>query len=254
MDPGATQVDYERLCSLHKPLSISTLLSRRGDGRRLLKTRDGIKFYARENIWDARILREVFVQRPYLRGFTDIPPSPIVVDIGGTSGTSRFTPPAGVNAAQVIVYEPTSENWAMLKDNIALNGLDDRVTPVNQAVGGSGTLVLNVESSGQEIHSSSYWYPDAVKREVPSVTLDELMAEHGLAKIDPLKIDCEGGEYDIIKCASDDALARVGRVTLEWHTGEDLDDASGANGGSASRRRVSDVGRRADFATRHCGR
>ena len=42
----------------------------------------------------------------------------------------------------------------MLKDNVALNGLESHVTPVNKAVGRDGTLTLNVEVSGQEVQQS----------------------------------------------------------------------------------------------------
>ena len=122
-----------------------------------------------------------------------------------------------MNASRVIVYEPTSENWRMLVDNIALNELESRIVAVNEAVGDSGTLKLNVDVDGQEIHSSAYWYPDAPKREVPSITLDELLDAHELTNVDLLKVDCEGGEYDIISHASDGALARIERFTMEWH-------------------------------------
>ena len=52
---------------------------------------------------------------------------------------------------------------------------------------------------------------------MPSLTLDQPVANHYLDRIDLLKVDCEGGEYELFRHASDDALARVDRVTLEWH-------------------------------------
>lgn len=195
----------------------ASLLRRRGEGRQILETRDGIRLYARENVWDARIIREIFVQRPYLRGFRDLPAAPVVVDVGGYIGDFSVYAARRMNASRVIVYEPTSENWRMLVDNIALNHLESRIVAVNEAVGESGTLELNVDVDGQEIHSSAYWYPEASKREVPSITLDELLSTHQLAHVDLLKVDCEGGEYDIFTHASDDALARIQRFTMEWH-------------------------------------
>jgi hypothetical protein len=65
------------------------LLRKHGSGRRVLQTRDGIKLWARENVWDAKIIREIFVEKPYLVGFSDLPARPVVVDIGGYIGDSR---------------------------------------------------------------------------------------------------------------------------------------------------------------------
>jgi FkbM family methyltransferase len=205
------------------------LLRQRGSGRRVLETRDGVKLWARENIWDARIIREIFVQRPYLRGFSSMPDSPVVVDIGGYIGDFALYAAKRMGARRVVVYEPTSENWAMLNDNIDLNSARGQIEAVNRAVGRDGVLTLNVDTTGLEVHSSAYWYSGSPTREVTSVSLDTVIAEHGLERIDLLKVDCEGGEYDIFAVASDDALARVDRVTLEWHeVGNETDSLCGA--------------------------
>ena len=214
---GDLQLAVQGLLVFKNQRTYVSLLRTRGRVRRILETRDGIRPYARENIWDARIIREISVQRPYLRGFVDLPPAPVVVDVGGYIGDFSIYAARRMNASRVIVYEPTSENWRMLVDNIALNELQTRIVAVNEAVGESGTLKLNVDVDGQEIHSSAYWYPDAPKREVPSITLDQLLDAHELTHVDLLKVDCEGGEYDIFSIASDDALARIRRFTMEWH-------------------------------------
>lgn len=214
---GELRLALQGLAVFRNQRTYASLLRRRGQGRQILETRDGIRLYARENLWDARIIREIFVQRPYLRGFDDLPAGPVVVDVGGYIGDFSVYAARRMNASRVIVYEPTSENWRMLVDNIALNHLESRVVAVNEAVGESGTLKLNVDVDGQEIHSSAYWYPEAPKREVPSITLDELLDTHELTTVDLLKVDCEGGEYDIFTHASDDALARIQRFTMEWH-------------------------------------
>jgi FkbM family methyltransferase len=211
------QLAVQGLLVFKNQRTYASLLHRRGQGRQILETRDGIRLYARENVWDARIIREIFVQRPYLRGFHDLPSAPLVVDVGGYIGDFSVYAARRMNASRVIVYEPTSENWRMLVDNIALNHLESRVVAVNKAVGESGTLTLNVDVAGQEIHSSAYWYPEAPKREVPSITLDELLDAHELTHVDLLKVDCEGGEYGIFTHASDEALARIQRFTMEWH-------------------------------------
>ncbi|MFT4559234.1 MAG: hypothetical protein ACI92S_004624, partial [Planctomycetaceae bacterium] len=36
-------------------------------------------------------------------------------------------------------------------------------------------------------------------------------------KVDLLKIDCEGGEYEILDSTSDELLSRIDRVCMEFH-------------------------------------
>jgi hypothetical protein len=50
------------------------------------------------------------------------------------------------------------------------------------------------------------------------VTLAELLDTHQLESVDLLKVDCEGGEYDILPDAPDDVLRRVRNIVFEYHT------------------------------------
>ena len=56
-----------------------------GNGTVDIRTADGLTITIRMNIWDARILQEVFLDNPYVRD-SSLPPEPIIVDIGGYIG------------------------------------------------------------------------------------------------------------------------------------------------------------------------
>jgi FkbM family methyltransferase len=191
------------------------LLRDRGDGQRVLVTRKGVRIAVRENVWDARIVREMFLDRPYVKGL-DLPPSPTVIDIGGYIGDFSLYASQYLGA-RVFVYEPTAENFELLQRNVDLNDAADRISAFNQAVGEDGRLTLNVQVDAQEVHSSAYWYPEADHRSVESVSLASAMAANGLEHVDLVKIDCEGGEYDIVAGASDGTLARIGNLVAETH-------------------------------------
>ena len=51
----------------------------------------------------------------------------------------------------------------------------------------------------------------------PSITLVELFDTHGLDSVDLLKVDCEGGEYDIFPSTPDAVLDRVENIAFEYH-------------------------------------
>jgi FkbM family methyltransferase len=193
-------------------------LTRKGQGTVVLRTHDGLSLSIRQNIWDARIIREMFFERPYVRRFTP-PPGSTIVDIGGYIGDFSLYAAKYLRAGRVIVYEPTAENFAILEQNVTNNGYTDRVIAVNKAVAGSNKVLLNVQiQESEEVHASAYWYRGADQRAVPSVTLSELFDAHRLDSVDLLKIDCEGGEYDILEAVPDQLFDRIRAVVFEYHS------------------------------------
>jgi FkbM family methyltransferase len=183
----------------------------------ILHTNDGLNITIRQNIWDARIVREIFFDRPYVRHVT-LPPNPIIVDIGGYIGDFSIYAAKYLNAGRVIVYEPTAENFQILKQNIENNGYTDRITAFNKAVSDSHEVTLNVQiQESQEVHVSAYWYQQGEQRSIPSTTLSDLFQAHQLDSIDLLKVDCEGGEYDIFPTVPDHVLNRIGNIVFEYH-------------------------------------
>jgi FkbM family methyltransferase len=194
----------------------SRALYRRGDEEVVLRTHDGLSVTIRQNLWDAEIVREIFFEQPYTR-YLRLPAAPVVVDVGGYIGEFALYAAQYLGAAHVVSYEPTRENFAVLERNVALNDVGARITAVPQAVGSSGELVLNVHCRDDEIHASEHWYRDGQPRTVPSVTLAELFEAHRLDQVDLLKVDCEGGEYDILGGAPDGVLDRVRALAFEYH-------------------------------------
>jgi len=186
-------------------------------GRVTILTNDGLKITIRKNIWDARILREIFIKKPYTR-HCKLSGSPVIVDIGGYIGDFSMYCAKYLNASTVIVYEPTKENYEILLGNVHLNELNNIIRPVNKAVGISGELILNVQSlDNDEYHVSSYWYEGCERRSSECVSLNDLYTAHGLDHVDLLKIDCEGSEYDIIPGISDNILNVTQNIVFEFH-------------------------------------
>ena len=195
-------------------------LVRKAPGRTTLVTRDGLRLTIRRNLWDARIVREIFFDRPYLQ-HCKIPERPVIVDIGGYIGDFSMYCAKYCKPARVIVYEPTLENYNVLLENVRRNGFQDLVEAVNKAVGRRGELVLNVQKlSEDEFHVSAYWYEGCEKRVVQSISLPELYEAHQLRHVDLLKIDCEGGEYDILPTVPDHVLACTRNIVFEFHVVE----------------------------------
>ena len=192
-------------------------LTEKGSGTVELRAQGGLAITIRRNIWDARIVKEIFFDKPYVRHFK-LPERPVVVDIGGYIGDFTLYAAKYLKARKVIVYEPTKENFEILSRNVANNSFEGEVIAVNKAVGTDSEIRLNVDIGDyDEVHVSSYWYREAEQRVIPCVTLAELMETHGVDSVDLLKVDCEGGEYDIFPALEDATLGRIKNIVFEYH-------------------------------------
>jgi FkbM family methyltransferase len=190
-------------------------LQQSSDGTVTLHTHDDLNITLRQNVIDARIVREIFFQKPYLKHFSG-QSEPIVVDIGAYIGDFSLYA-AHYLGARVIAYEPAAENFSLLKQNIDDNNFGDHIYPVMKAIGPSKTVNLNVMKDGGEVHVSAYWYIDGEHREVESETLEEILVNHELETVDLMKIDCEGCEYDVLLSLTDELSSRIHQIVLEWH-------------------------------------
>ena len=137
---------------------------------------------------------DVYLQKTLKEGMN-------IIDIGANVGvyTVLAAEKVGKNG-KVIAVEPEPKNYKRLIENINLNGFKN-IIPQNIALTdheGSERLYLS-SSSGS--HSLSPKEDTISSIEVSLKTLDNLLEELNLKKIDIIKIDTEGSEIPILKGA-----------------------------------------------------
>ena len=147
----------------------------------------------------------------------------LALDIGAHIGAVTLGLAIDNPDLRVIAVEPVPDNARLLRENVALNGLDDRVMVIEGAAG-RGTVTVWYGYRGTEtaehhafIGNSSLAYDHG-----GSLDHDEITYEgHTLSDLAPatvtvalLKIDNEGGEYDFL---DDPAVSRCERIVGEWH-------------------------------------
>jgi len=121
-----------------------------------------------------------------------IKPSDVVIDIGGNIGA--FARKAWEAGGIVFSYEPEPENYDLLILNVET---DDRgIRPFNYAVVGDDRKEIELylsKTKNKGSHSTtSYRGRKAIN--VPAINVNLLKAHNPKY----IKIDCEGGEYDIM--------------------------------------------------------
>lgn len=177
------------------------------------------------NLIDAR---EGFVSvRQYLKEAQDLlshypDDLKVVVDIGAHIGTVSLQ--AVENGAKfVLAVEPSSQNYNYLVENIDLNKVSELICPLSMAVADESfqekKLYINVLNSGQRTLTAPYETLSYEK--VWTLSLAEILAPviSKYKKVDLLKIDVEGEEYNILRpgLALDCMLAAVRCIDCECH-------------------------------------
>lgn len=148
-----------------------------------------------------------------------------MVDVGGYLGGVGIGYAVDNRDARVWVVEPLPANCELIRENIALNGVGDRVTLLEAAADRPGAGRATVrwafddDESGRHhrfVGNSSLADGSAsrLSAEVPAVSLPDLVAMAG-GGIDLLKVDCEGGEYALFAGSAEG----VGEIVGEHHRG-----------------------------------
>jgi FkbM family methyltransferase len=182
-----------------------------------LRTTDGLTVTIRQNYGDAMTIGEIFLDDCYVHDLT-LPPNPVVIDIGGFIGDFSLYAVKRLNARRVIVCEPSPRNWALLLKNIANNGYEDRIEPVNKAVTDGGSVMMNIDAPDEsQCTVSAYYRSEQPLTPVPGISLGQLLVDHTVESVDLLKIDCEGGEYAIMESTPSDVFGRIRNIVFEYH-------------------------------------
>lgn len=216
-------------------------------GRRLeLYTRDGLHFTVRQNKRDATVLAEVFLDKEYNRGF-QLPENPIVIDVGGYIGDFAIYATRYLNAQRVITIEPSPLNFALLEANIRNNNYQDRIVALRKAVTDGRPVRMNIDTTeaGQMRVSAYYASGRDELKEVPGISLEQIVKDYDLPRVDLLKIDCEGGEYTILLTAPAPVLRATQNIVFEYH---EIDNFA------AMLAEVKERLMREGFAVKTCGR
>lgn len=143
--------------------------------------------------------------------FIHLPDDAVIFDVGANVGIMSLKFASKAPRGKVYAFEPTHYALQKLKTNLALNkDVVQNIVPIN-------TFVSGKEKKPGSIKAFSSWKIDkkigdnqhpvhggkAMSTEgVPTITLDDFVKEQKIARVDFIKIDTDGHEFDVISGAS----------------------------------------------------
>ena len=174
------------------------------------------KFKLRVNTSDKLILLETWKTDSYINEAFNIKKDDVVVDIGANIGAFSILAAKNASNGKVFAYEPNKENYGLLLKNKALNNSNNLFISNSAIARKKGRINLFISKLNYGAHSI-YETESKNSIKVDSITLKDIFAMNNLRKIDYLKIDAEGAEYDIILKTPPELIRRVGKIVLEYH-------------------------------------
>ncbi|MBL0884023.1 MAG: FkbM family methyltransferase, partial [Chitinophagaceae bacterium] len=115
----------------------------------------------------------------------------------------------------VYAFEPFEENFQMLNKQIEANKLKNIVAIKKGLLNMEGKKDLFLSGINTGGHSIQF-EQQAGKVTIDVTTLPQFCSKNNITKIDYLKIDCEGSEFDIWQY-DPSILSRVRKIVMECH-------------------------------------
>jgi len=161
---------------------------------------DGFDWGGKTNWYSEAAIKEIEDHNIYNRCFT-VEEGDIVVDLGASLGPFTYSILPN-NPKQCFVVEPLSYQIEVLKRNVG----KDNVKIIQGAITDKKRIDIT-------------W--DGISESVPTFTFREFLDENKISKIDFLKCDCEGGEYDVFQPYNIEFLKTIPKIVTEFHLRDD---------------------------------
>lgn len=141
----------------------------------------------------------------------------ICVDVGGNVGA--FSMVHSKHFKRIIAFEPSTYSYGEYLKNISKNRLSN-VRVIQLAVADLSNKTLHLKpwlfgnQSGNASTIDSEQWDEGTYEEVQSTSLEDIFEKFNLSRINYLKVDCEGGEYDFLMNKD---LSKIDCISIEIH-------------------------------------
>lgn len=133
----------------------------------------------------------------------------VVVDVGASVGPFVYSI-LNRNPSKVFCIEPSRDLFISLVNNTTKQSMYTPIIYINKAISSGLTEVKVFSPDNQNIYGGI--------DDFDSISFKEMIQQYGIDHIDFLKMDCEGGEYDIFTEENIDFLVNnVENMAIEFH-------------------------------------
>ncbi len=186
-----------------------------GKGHAIFTLKNGLILHVNEpiSLW---VLGEVFVSQDYK---PDLKSAKIILDIGAHIGISTLYFNILFPQVKIFSYEPSSVNFKYLNRNIKINKLEN-IKPFRIAVSNVHDRKLKLLKSINSMTLSTVKAnakTDCMYEYVNATNIKNIIRSNHIKKVDIVKIDCEGEEYNILLNLDRTTFNKIESFIIEYH-------------------------------------
>lgn len=183
---------------------------------RLLKLKNGLGFYITHHL-DAHVIFEIFINRDY---YLKLDKVQTIFDVGAHVGIASIFLSINYPSALIYAFEPNKKSYQRLKKNLNYNKIEN-VKVFNWAIAGKvapkRTLYINPRSGMSTMFERGDKGISVEKQALITKTLLGFMKARKIKSVDLIKMDCEGGEYEILLGLNSSAYRQIKAFVIEYH-------------------------------------
>jgi FkbM family methyltransferase len=201
-------------------------------GRYTLKLRNGLKVILRSHTGDKSRVKEILLKNNYLKYNESLNNYSVVFDIGANIGLFTIIIGFKYPGVKIHAFEPEEENYKLLLEQIKINNLTN-VYASKTAIGAKEEKFRLFKSTNTGGHTligdSNFKSKNKITQDfemVNSTTLINYLAQNNINNISFLKMDIEGGEYDVFFNLANEDFLKIEQIAMEYHFVNDKKNGS----------------------------
>lgn len=199
-----------------------------------------LRFYCRDDA-DRSVIAEILQWREYKVAEPIIKDNKNpILDVGAHIGVFSVYAKTINPRARVYAFEPEKDNFDLLKRNLDVNRVSD-VKTFKIALAEKTEerqLFLGEDNINHSLLPKLEENQDSPQISIQAYSLGDFLSQHKILKVGLLKMDIEGGEYEILENMSAEDFSKIENLVLEYHeyqgrNHKDLENILRQNGFSA---------------------
>ncbi len=184
---------------------------------RIVYLKDNTKCFIRNKSDAIAFLENFILEANTSHKIFQIKCNDIVVDIGAHIGYFTLFAAKRSKDGKVFAFEPSKKSFSLFKKNIKINNYKNIISEEIAIAKIKGKQILYLDKNN-EISNTIYKQQESLdEKEINTITLQNIFEKYKIEKIDFLKMDCEGAEFEIVMNTPSIILDKIQKISMEIH-------------------------------------
>lgn len=170
---------------------------------------------------DESVVAEIFTHREYRAAESIIAKAhTAILDVGAHSGLFTLYARSLNSTVPIVALEPEKNNLEQLVNHLQLNNIAG-IQVFKMALAaetGERSLIISQDSHNHALQTLVDDLPiDQDVERVAAISLEDLLNKCQLSYVDLIKMDIEGGEYEVFESLQLETWDKIGALIMEYH-------------------------------------